>query len=104
MKKAWSYAKVKSVFMRNDFNEQIVTVSLNVLIPGNGIKKVVFNKPATIVLWNDGTKTVVKCQEEDEFSEETWLALAIAKRAFGNTGAYNEVFKQWCGKETKNGD
>lgn len=25
------------------------------------IKKVIFNDPATIVLWNDGTKTVVKC-------------------------------------------
>lgn len=26
------------------------------------IKKVIFNNPATIVLWNDGTKTVVKAQ------------------------------------------
>ena len=26
------------------------------------IERVIFNAPATIVFWNDGTKTVVKCQ------------------------------------------
>ena len=25
------------------------------------IRKVIFNDPATVVLWSDGTKTVVKC-------------------------------------------
>ena len=34
-----------------------------------GIKKVIFNDPATIVLWDDGTKTVVKCSEGDTYSE-----------------------------------
>lgn len=29
----------------------------------NSIKKVIFNKPATIVLWEDGTKTVVKASK-----------------------------------------
>ena len=27
------------------------------------IKDVIFNEPATIIIWKDGTKTVVKCQE-----------------------------------------
>ncbi len=27
------------------------------------IERVIFNAPATIVFWNDGTKTVVKCRE-----------------------------------------
>lgn len=27
------------------------------------VERVIFNAPATIVFWNDGTKTVVKCQE-----------------------------------------
>ena len=60
------------------------------------IEKVVFNCPATVVLWKDGTKTVVKCQEGDEYSKETGLAMCIAKRAFGNKGRYNYVFKKWC--------
>lgn len=59
------------------------------------IKRVIFNDPATVVLWKDGTKTVVKCSENDEFNPEIGLAMAICKKSFGNTGAYNEVFKKW---------
>lgn len=65
----------------------------------DSIIKVIFNNPATIVLWNDGTKTVVKCSENDEFNPEIGLAMAICKKSFGNTGIYNEVFKKWVYKE-----
>lgn len=27
------------------------------------VERVIFNKPATIVFWSDGTKTVAKCNE-----------------------------------------
>lgn len=59
------------------------------------IKKVIFNEPTTIVLWADGTKTIVKCQKRDTYSKETGLAMAICKKAFGNKGNFNEVFKKW---------
>lgn len=59
------------------------------------IKNVIFNDPATIVIWSDGTKTVVKCQYDDLYSAETGLAMAIAKKALGNKGNFNEVFKKW---------
>lgn len=60
------------------------------------IKNVKFNGPATIVFWADGTKTVVKCQDGDDYSEEVGLAMCIVKKAFGNTSKYNDVFKKWC--------
>ena len=63
-----------------------------------GIKDVIFNPPATIVLWEDGTKTVVKCQARDTYSKEVGLAMAICKKAFGNKGAYNDVFNKWLSK------
>lgn len=59
------------------------------------IKDVIFNNPATIVLWADGTKTVVKCQEDDVYSEEVGLALCFAKKALGNKSNFNNVFKKW---------
>lgn len=59
------------------------------------IKQVIFNNPATVVFWSDGTKTVVKCSENDTFDPEIGLAMAICKKVFGNTGAYNNVFKRW---------
>ena len=60
-----------------------------------GIKKVIFNPPATIVLWEDGTKTVVKAQNEDEFDSEKGLAMAISKKALGNKGNYCNEIKKW---------
>ena len=63
-----------------------------------GIKKVIFNDPATIVFWNDGSKTVVKKQPEDEgkpFDKEKGLAMAIAKKALGNKGRYFNTIRKW---------
>ena len=59
------------------------------------IKNVVFNPPATIVFWIDGTKTVVKANGGDQFDPEKGLAMAIAKKAFGNKGAYFNMFKKF---------
>lgn len=59
------------------------------------IKKVIFNEPATIVFWGDGTKTVVKCSKDDEFDPEKGLAMAIAKKFFGNENGYSKNIKKW---------
>ena len=63
------------------------------------IKKVHFNEPATVVLWEDGTKTIVKSCEGDIYDPEKGLAMAIAKKALGNQGNYYEVFKKWLPEE-----
>ena len=65
------------------------------------IKNVIFNDPATIILWEDGTKTIVKCQDGDEYSAELGLAMCIAKKALGNKGNFNEVFKKWLPVESE---
>ena len=63
------------------------------------IKNVIFNDPATIVFWEDETKTVVKCHDGDEFDPEKGLAMAIAKKAYGNKGSYCNKLKKWLPKE-----
>lgn len=63
------------------------------------IKNVIFNDPATIVFWSDGTKTVVKCQDDDRFDPEKGLAMAICKKVFGNKGRYCNQLKKWLPKE-----
>ena len=62
------------------------------------IKKVIFNNPATIVFWSDGSKTVVK-SHLDDYDPEKGLAMAIAKKALGNEGNYYNVFKKWLPKD-----
>lgn len=44
------------------------------------IDRVIFNDPATIVFWKDGTKTVVKCHPEDTFDEEIGFMCCYLKR------------------------
>lgn len=59
-------------------------------------ERVIFNQPATIVWWSDGSKTVVKCHEDDTYDKEKGLAMAFMKRMYGNDGYFNEIVKEWC--------
>ena len=63
------------------------------------IKDVIYNDPATIVFWEDGTKTVVKCKNE-KFDPEKGLAMAFSKKMLGNKGNYYNIFKKWLPEET----
>ena len=54
------------------------------------VKKVIFNDPATIIYWKDGTKTVVKCQKGDVFDSEKGFAMAFLKKCWGNKGNFND--------------
>ena len=65
-----------------------------------GIKNVYFNEPVTVVIWEDGTKTVVRCNN-DQYDPEKGLAMAIAKKALGTNKSgsnYYDIFKKWLPK------
>lgn len=80
----------------DDTREEVVDTS-KTYIPE--IKNAYFNKPMTVVIWEDGTKTMIKCQDGDAYSAETGLALCIAKKALGNMPNFNNVFKKWIPEE-----
>lgn len=44
------------------------------------LKRIIFNPPATIAIFSDGSKSVVKTQGKDEYDPEKGISLAIAKR------------------------
>lgn len=56
------------------------------------IDKVIFNGPATIVKFKDGTKSVVKCAEGDSYSEFAGMAIAICKRLYGSD--FKKIFNK----------
>lgn len=84
----------------------IINAKLNGLFPKNNpltpstklpaIEKVIFNDPATIIIWKDGTKTVVKAHN-DAYDPEKGFAMAVTKKALGNEGNYFETVKKWVG-------
>lgn len=55
-------------------------------------KRVIFNPPATIVFWEDGTKTVVKCKDGEFFSPDAGYSIALARKLYGNN--FRKIFKQ----------
>ena len=57
-------------------------------------KKVIFNGPATTILWKDGTKTTVKCSDEDVWSDDVGIAMCYLKKMLGNKGNYNNIFRE----------
>lgn len=50
------------------------------------IKSILFNekKKVTTVIWNDDTKTMAKCTDDDDYDEEIGVAICIAKKYYGN--------------------
>lgn len=59
------------------------------------IKNVYFNCPVTVVMWKDGTKTIVRCSENDAYDPEKGLAMAIIKKMSGNDNSFHKIFKKW---------
>ena len=49
------------------------------------VKKVIFSGPKTIVLWADGTKTIVSCGEADSYDYYSGFCAAVVKKLFGST-------------------
>lgn len=48
----------------------------------------------TDVLWSDGTVTVVKLKENEDFDEYTAFCAALAKKIFGSSNSVNTIVKK----------
>ena len=58
------------------------------------IDRVIFNPPATVICWEDGSKTVVKCAEGQLFDRYAGFSAAVMKRLFGSTARAKEMMEQ----------
>jgi len=74
------------------FTNTVAETVANVLMPCQ-VEKVIFNNPATIVIWKDKTKTVVKVHGE-AYDREKGLAMCIAKKVLGEK--FHSTFREWC--------
>lgn len=55
--------------------------------PSIAVKHILINGDYTTVVWKDGTSTVVKRTDGDEYDEEKAIMYAILKKLFGNNGS-----------------
>ena len=56
-------------------------------------KRIVHSGPATIVFWNDKTKTVVKCSENDIYDEYEAFCAALAIKMFGSNSHLKKMIR-----------
>ena len=56
--------------------------------------RIIFNPPATIVFWTDGTKTVVKCTEGEKFDPYTGFCYAFTERCLGSISRIKKLCKK----------
>lgn len=61
----------------------------------SSIKDVIFSDRVTVILWKDGTKTMVRAGKHEDYDPEKGFAMAVCKKMFGNEGNYYEVFKKY---------
>ncbi len=75
---------------------EFTTYGIPRLKPNRGYEptKVIFNNPATICFWPNGSKTVVKCHEGDTYSKQMGLLMCIAKHYYGNCGRWLDVLRE----------
>jgi len=56
------------------------------------IRNVYFNKPYTVVIWKDGTKTIAKCHKKDKYSKAAGFMICWIKKI---TGMRHEEYTQY---------
>lgn len=59
------------------------------------ITEVLFNDPATIVWFEDGSKSVAIAGHDDKYDRETGLATCLIKRVLGNK-RYRQIMDVYC--------
>lgn len=97
---------INRFYNMNDINSDLRKMALNSVFGMTTqwrfkIKDVIYNKPATIIRWTDGTKTVVKCADDEPYDKEKGFAMAFMKKVLGNEGRYYETVKKFVPMDEK---
>lgn len=83
----------QEVHLTKEYAENVYVdkIKMNLIPP---IKDALFKDPATIVFFEDGTKTVVKTMEGQEFDPDYGFLLCIMKRAYGED--FHKLMWKYC--------
>ena len=74
---------IQMIERATDYNRMYRRTEMKTI--NDSIEKVIFNGDRTIILWNDGTKTMVKCADDEEFDYYSGFCAAVTKKIFGST-------------------
>ena len=93
---AISYSHISESFFKWKENHKTPVTNIS-YVPS----KIIYNNPATIVFWMDGTKTVVKKAKGEKFNEYTAFCAALAKKIYKNNSQVNKIVKSGIHQKVK---
>ena len=82
------------------FNEKSLSVIPSFELCDNFVKRVIFSGQKTIVIWFDGSKTIVSCSKEDTYSKYAGFCACVAKKIFDSTSKVKKIIDD-CTKENR---
>lgn len=83
--------KFSDMVASNAFHLDYSSMWANPIKHNYDVKKIIYNDPATIVFWEDGTKTVVKRGKDEPFSKYHAFCAALAKKLYTTNSAVNRI-------------
>ena len=63
------------------------------------VQRIIYSGGKTIVLWEDGTKTIVGCSEGETYDEFDGFTAALAKKIYGSTCAVKREIRKKSNKQ-----
>lgn len=84
--------------MSNEYKKGLIE-GREIVWKGISVDRIIFNDPATIVFWKDGTKTVVKCQKGQTFNPYFGFCAAMAKKLYGSNSMLNRIVDTYYKEE-----
>jgi len=86
---------------KNDFDEAVAEGVDDELDRIFGDIRIIYNNPATVVFWGDGTKTVVKLAKGEKFNKYTAFCAALGKKMYGTNSSLNKIVNSGYDQEAK---
>lgn len=83
------------------WEEQLAVVDDTEVFVSDMIRNVVFSGPKTIIIWKDGSKTIVSCGDEDQYDRYAGFCAAFTKKIFGSTSKIKKILEKYA-KEDNN--
>lgn len=90
-----SFYEAKEAMERQEEESKLLQAQLQNKRLRAMVKKVIFSGDRTIIMWNNGTKTVTQCHELDVYDKEKGILACMAKKLYENTNLFNEVIQEY---------
>ncbi|MDE6019768.1 MAG: hypothetical protein K2H01_02045 [Ruminococcus sp.] len=67
----------------------------------DAIKQIIYSGPKTIIIWKDGSKTIVSCGKDDTYNRYAGFCAAVTKKIFGSNSNIKKIIDQYAKSEPK---